>query len=118
MRTLLDAASLLRAARYAMLGVWSAARHQTAFRRELLLAAVLAPIGVWLGDSGVERALLLGSVALVLIVELVNSAVETAVDRIGLVQHELSGRAKDLAAAAVLVSLINWALVWSFVLLG
>ena len=55
---------------------------------------------------------------MVLIVELVNSAVETVVDRIGLVQHELSGRAKDLAAAAVLVSLINWALVWSFVLLG
>ena len=118
MRTVVDIASLLRAARYAMLGVWSAARYQAAFRRELVLAAVLMPIGVWLGDSGVERALLLGSVALVLIVELVNSAVETAVDRIGLAQHELSGRAKDLAAAAVLLSLINWGVVWSFVLLG
>ena len=118
MRTVLDIVSLVRAARYAMLGVWAAARHQVAFRRELILAAVLVPIGVWLGDGGVERALLLGSVALVLIVELVNSAVETAVDRIGLAQHELSGRAKDLAAAAVCMSLINWAVVWGFVLLG
>ena len=118
MRTVLDIVSLVRAARFAMLGVWAAARHQVAFRRELILAAVLIPIGVWLGDGGVERALLLGSVALVLIVELVNSAVETAVDRIGPTQHELSGRAKDLAAAAVFMSLINWALVWGFVLLG
>jgi diacylglycerol kinase (ATP) len=118
MRTVLDIVSLFRAARYAMLGVWAAARHQVAFRRELILAAVLVPIGVWLGDGGVERALLLGSVALVLIVELVNSAVETAVDRIGLAQHELSGMAKDLAAAAVCMSLINWAVVWGFVLLG
>ncbi len=118
MRTVLDIVSLVRAARFAMLGVWAAARHQVAFRRELILAAVLIPIGVWLGDGGVERALLLGSVALVLIVELVNSAVETAVDRIGLAQNELSGRAKDLAAAAVCVSLINWAVVWGFVLLG
>ena len=118
MRTVLDIVSLVRAARFAMLGVWAAARHQVAFRRELILAAVLVPIGVWLGDGGVERALLLGSVALVLIVELINSAVETAVDRIGLAQHELSGRAKDLAAAAVCMSLINWAVVWGFVLLG
>ena len=120
MRTVLDIVSLVRAARFAMLGVWAAARHQVAsgLRRELILAAVLVPIGVWLGDGGVERALLLGSVALVLIVELVNSAVETAVDRIGLAQHELSGRAKDLAAAAVCMSLINWAVVWGFVLLG
>ena len=118
MRTVLDIVSLVRAARFAMLGVWAAARHQVAFRRELILAAVLVPIGVWLGDGGVERALLLGSVALVPIVELVNSAVETAVDRIGLAQNELSGRAKDLAAAAVCMSLINWAVVWGFVLLG
>ena len=118
MRAVLDIVSLFRAARFAAFGVWAAARHQVAFRRELILAAVLVPIGVWLGDGGVERALLLGSVALVLIVELVNSAVETAVDRIGLAQHELSGRAKDLAAAAVCMSLINWAVVWGFVLLG
>jgi diacylglycerol kinase (ATP) len=118
MRAVLDIVSLFRAARFAAFGVWAAARHQAAFRRELILAAVLVPIGVWLGDGGVERALLLGSVALVLIVELVNSAVETAVDRIGLAQHELSGRAKDLGAAAVCMSLINWAVVWGFVLLG
>ena len=118
MRAVLDIVSLVKAARYAAFGVWAAARHQAAFRRELILAAVLVPIGVWLGDGGVERALLLGSVALVLIVELVNSAVETAVDRIGLAQHELSGRAKDLGAAAVCMSLINWAVVWGFVLLG
>ena len=118
MRAVLDIVSLVRAARFAAFGVWAAARHQAAFRRELILAAVLVPIGVWLGDGGVERALLLGSVALVLIVELVNSAVETAVDRIGLAQHELSGRAKDLGAAAVCMSLINWAVVWGFVLLG
>ena len=118
MRAVLDIVSLVKAARYAAFGVWAAARHQVAFRRELILAAVLVPIGVWLGDGGIERALLLGSVALVLIVELVNSALETAVDRIGLAQHELSGRAKDLGAAAVCMSLINWAVVWGFVLLG
>ena len=91
---------------------------EAAFRQELLLIAVLAPLGVWLGESGVERALLLGSLMLVLMVELLNSAVECTVDRISTERHPLSGHAKDLGSAAVFVSLINVALVWGLVLLG
>ena len=78
---------------------------------------VLAPLGVWLGQSGVERALLVGSLMLVLIVELLNSAVEALVDRIGSERHELSGVAKDLGSAAVFVALVLVVVVWSLVLI-
>ncbi len=78
---------------------------------------VLAPLGIWLGQSGVERALLVGSLMLVLIVELLNSAVEALVDRIGSERHELSGVAKDLGSAAVFVALVLVVVVWSLVLI-
>lgn len=78
---------------------------------------VLAPLGIWLGQSGVERALLVGSLMLVLIVELLNSAVETLVDRIGSERHELSGIAKDLGSAAVFVALVLVVVVWSLLLI-
>ena len=115
---MLDIARLIRAVRFSLSGLWAAVRHEVAFRQELIAAAVLIPIAVWLGDGGVERALLIGSLLLVLIIELANSAVETVVDRIGEEDHELSGRAKDLGSAAVLMSLVNWAVIWGLVLLG
>ena len=78
----------------------------------------LAPIGVWLGDNGVERALLILPLLLVLLVELLNGAVETVVDRIGMEHNELSGRAKDLASAAVFVAFLSVLVVWGLVLMG
>jgi diacylglycerol kinase (ATP) len=108
---------LINAAGYSLAGLAAAARHEDAFRQELLLAAVLVPLGLWLGASGVERALLVGSVLLVLIVELLNSAVEATVDRVSLDDHSLAKRAKDFGSAAVMLSLVNVGVVWLLVLL-
>jgi diacylglycerol kinase (ATP) len=107
---------LINAAGYSFSGLAAAARHEDAFRQELMLAAVLAPLGLWLGQTGVERALLVGSVLLVLIVELLNSAVEAAVDRVSLDDHNLAKRAKDIGSAAVMLSLANVGLIWLLVL--
>lgn len=104
------------AAGYSMNGLRAAWRHESAFRQELLLLAVGAPLGWWLADTGVERALLIGSLLLVLVVELLNSAVEAAIDRVGDGDHPLSARAKDLGSAAVLASLLFAAAVWGMVL--
>jgi diacylglycerol kinase (ATP) len=84
----------------------------------LWLALMLIPVALWLGDSGVGKALMLGSLALVLMVELVNSAIEATVDRISLENHLLAKRAKDIGSAAVLMSLCNVAIVWALVLFG
>lgn len=107
---------LIDATRYSLAGLAEAARHEAAFQQELILAAVLVPLGLWLGSGGVERALLVGSVLLVLVVELLNSALEAAVDRVSLEDHDLSKRAKDLGSAAVMLSLVNAAAVWLLVL--
>jgi diacylglycerol kinase (ATP) len=109
---------VLNATRYSLAGLAAAARHEAAFRSELFLAVVLIPCAWFLGANGVQRALLIGSVLLVLIVELVNAALEAAVDRISLDHHELAGRAKDLGSAAVMLSLVNVVVVWALVLLG
>ncbi len=109
---------LRQATGYSWQGLKSAYRHEEAFRQELWLCALLLPLGLWLGETGVERALLAGSLLLVLLVELLNTGVENAIDRIGPERHELSGRAKDVGSAAVLVALINAALVWLLVLFG
>ena len=114
----LDIGRVLRAARYSYAGLRTAVWHHTAFRQELLLGVILAPIAIWLGEDGIRRAMLVGSLTLVLIVELLNSAVETVVDRIGTEHNELSKRAKDLGSAAVLLSLVNVPVVWGLVLLG
>ncbi|MDD3608560.1 MAG: diacylglycerol kinase [Halothiobacillaceae bacterium] len=106
------------AARYSWQGLATAYRKEEAFRQELWLALVLVPLGLWLGDNGIERALLVGSVLLVLIVELLNTGIENVVDRVGLEPHKLSGRAKDMGSAAVFVALANVALVWGLVLFG
>ena len=118
MPSILQVQRLLRAARYSYAGLRDAVRHQTAFRQGLVLGGVLTPIALWLGDGGLERAVLLASLMLVLIVEILNSAVEMVVDRIGPEHDELSGGAKDLGSAAVFLSLVNVPVVWGFVLLG
>jgi diacylglycerol kinase (ATP) len=103
---------------YSMDGFRAAFRHEDAFRQEVLLACLLIPFAVFLPASGVGKALMVGSVLLVLIVELLNSAVEATVDRISLENHLLAKRAKDLGSAAVFVSLVNVLVVWGLVLLG
>ncbi|MBM9538327.1 diacylglycerol kinase [Desulfobulbus alkaliphilus] len=110
-------ARLIRAITCSQAGLMAAWKNEEAFRQELLLALVLIPLGLWLGDSGVERALLVGSVVLVVLVELLNTAVEVVVNRIGTDHHQLSGLAKDLGSAAVFVALVHAVLVWLLVLL-
>jgi diacylglycerol kinase (ATP) len=98
-------------------GLAGAFRDEAAFRQELLFALIAIPLGLWLGHGGLERALLVAPVLLVLIVELLNSAVEAAIDRIGPERHHLSGLAKDIGSAAVLLSFALLAVVWALVLL-
>lgn len=99
-------------------GLADAWRHESAFRQEILLAAVLIPIACFVPVTHVERALLIGSVLLVLIVELLNSSVEAAIDRISFERHSLSKRAKDIGSAAVFVSLLLLGMVWALILWG
>lgn len=99
-------------------GFVGAFRDEQAFRQELLFGCLALPLGVWLGHSGVERALLVAPVLLILIVELLNSAIEATVDRIGLERHELAGLAKDIGSAAVMLSFILLGVVWLLVLTG
>lgn len=108
---------IIKAAGYSWLGLKAVFKHEAAFRQELALCLLMIPLGVWLGQTGVERALLIGSLLLVLIVELINSAIEAVVDRFGGEQHELSGRAKDIGSAAVFIALLNVGVIWSVVLL-
>lgn len=108
---------VVNAARFSWQGLKAACRNEAAFRQELVLAVLLAPLALMLGVNGIEKALLLSTLLLVLIVELLNSAVETVVDRLGVEHHELSGRAKDMGSAAVFVALANVVLVWTLVLL-
>lgn len=107
---------IIKAATYSYQGLITCFKTESAFRQELALAAVLSPLGLWLGNSGIERALLVGSVMLVLIVELLNTGIEYVVDRFGDEIHELSGKAKDIASAAVFLALCNLAVVWALVL--
>lgn len=103
---------IVRATGYSLEGLQAAYRGESAFRQEFWLAAVMLPAAFWLGRSWVEVALLAGSVMLVLIVELLNSGIESAIDRVSFEMHDLSKRAKDLASAAVLLSLLLCAGVW------
>lgn len=110
-------ARIVDATGYSWKGFCAAFKHEAAFRQELFLLLVLTPLALWLGEGGVEYALLIGSLLLVLMVELLNSAVEAVVDRIGPEHHKLAGRAKDIGSAAVFVALVNAALIWLFVLI-
>ena len=107
---------LVNAAGYSLAGLAAALRHEDAFRTELLLCLILVPAALWLGHSGTDRALMIGSLGLVLVVELLNSAVEATVDRISLDHHQLAKRAKDLGSAAVMLSIANAVIVWILVL--
>jgi diacylglycerol kinase (ATP) len=107
---------VLNATHYSLAGLAAAAKHEDAFRQELILVVLLTPLALWLGDTGVERALMIGSLIVVLIVELLNSAVEATVDRISFENHRLAKRAKDIGSAAVMLSLANAALVWLLIL--
>jgi diacylglycerol kinase (ATP) len=107
---------ILQAARYSMQGLKAAITHEEAFRLELMAMVVLLPLAIWLGQGAVERALLVGSLLLVLLVELINSALEAVVDRVGVEHHELSGRAKDIGSAAVFIALLNVIAVWGSIL--
>jgi len=104
---------IVHAAGYSFAGLGAAWRHEGAFRQECVLALVLLPAAVWLGRSWIETALLAGSVMLVLIVELLNSAIETVVDRVSPDLHPLSKRAKDIGSAAVMLALVTCALLWA-----
>lgn len=103
---------------YSLDGLSAAYRYEDAFRQETWLAMVALPLALWLGDSALERVMMIGSVLLVLIVELVNSAIEATVDRVSLERHQLAKRAKDIGSAAVLIALINAAVVWGLLLFG
>jgi len=107
---------IINAAGYSWLGFKAAFKHEAAFRQELLLLLIGTPLSLYLTSDGVERSLMIGSLLLVLMVELLNSAIEAVVDRFGDEQHELSGRAKDIASAAVFVSLVNVGLIWLLIL--
>ena len=110
-------ARIAQAVRNSASGIRTAWRTESAFRQEGLLTLVMLPLAFWLGNAGTERALLAGSVLLVLVVELLNTAVEYTVDRVSLERHDLSKTAKDLGSAAVLLTLLLCALVWLAILL-
>lgn len=108
---------LWKALGYSRAGLAAAWRHEAAFREEVLLFAVALPAGLWLGQNAMERAVLIGSVLLVLVVELLNSALEAVVDLVSPDYHELAKRAKDIGSAAVLLTLAGAAAVWLLLLL-
>ena len=107
---------ILKATVWSMQGLRAAWMHESSFRLEVYLLVVLAPLALWLGQDGVERALLVGSCLLVLAAELLNSAVEAVIERYGPEHHELAGRAKDMGSAAVFVLMLNVVLCWGLVL--
>ena len=107
---------ILRAFGYSLQGLALVWREEAAFRQEAALAVILVPLGLYLGASGVERALLVAPMLLVLVVELLNSAVEAVVDRAGMERHPLAGMAKDMGSAAVLVTFVLLGAVWVLVL--
>ena len=106
---------IINATFFSVAGLRAAWVNEAAFRQECVAALILVPLGFWLGQDAVERSLLIGSCLLVIVVELLNSAVEAAVDRVSTDRHRLAGRAKDLGSAAVFVSLLILLLVWGLI---
>jgi diacylglycerol kinase (ATP) len=107
---------ILKATVYSWQGLKASYQNEEAFRQELMLALVLIPLGLYLGEGGVEKILLVASVLLLLLVEVLNSAIEAVVDRFGGEQHELSGRAKDMGSAAVFIAIVIVVLTWVLLL--
>ena len=101
---------------YSMQGIRAAIKHEAAFRQELMLAVILVPVAFWLTTNPVHLMVMIGSILLVLIVEILNSAIEAVVDRTGEELHKLSGRAKDMGSAAVFLALLNVVVMWGLVL--
>jgi diacylglycerol kinase (ATP) len=108
---------ILKATVYSWQGLKASYRNEEAFRQELMLAVILIPLGLYLGEGAVEKVLLITSVLLLLLVEVLNSAIEAVVDRFGGEQHELSGRAKDMGSAAVFIAIAIVVLTWVVILL-
>jgi diacylglycerol kinase (ATP) len=108
---------LYKAAGYSWKGLRSTFKHEQAFRQELAVLVLVVPLGLWLGTSGLECALLIGSWLLVIIVEILNSSIEAVVDRVGTERHKLAGRAKDMGSAAVLVAILFALVIWLGILL-
>ena len=108
---------IINAAGYSWLGLKAAYKHESAFRQEIWVAVFMIPLGFYLGQDWTDKAILIGSVLFVLIVELLNSGIEAVVDRVGDEFHKLSGRAKDMGSAAVLISLIIATMIWIAVLI-
>lgn len=106
----------MKATIWSLQGLRAAWLHESSFRLEVYLFAVLGPLGLWLGQDGVERALLVGCGLLVMGVELLNSSIEAVIERYGPEFHELAGRAKDMGSAAVFVLMLNFLLVWGLIL--
>lgn len=109
---------IIKASQYSWQGIRAAYRHEEAFRQEAWLCIVMIPLGLYLGETGVEKALLVATVLLIPIVEILNSAIEAVVDRFGSEMHELSGRAKDMGSAAVALTIGLMSAVWFLVLSG
>ena len=107
---------LINALGYSRDGLGAAWKNEAAFREEVLLAAIAIPLAIVLGNTGIERALLIGAILLILIVEILNSGLEAVVDKASPEKHELAKRAKDMGSAAVLLSLVNAAVIWACVL--
>ena len=107
---------MIKAAVWSLQGLRAAWLHESSFRLEVVLFLVVGPLGWWLGEDGVERALLIGSCLLVMGVELLNSSIEAVIERYGAEHHELAGRAKDMGSAAVFVMMMNVLLVWVLIL--
>ena len=107
---------ILLALKNSIHGIKFALSKHTAFKQEILVAIILTPLALLLGETGVEKALLIGSIFLVLIVELINSSIETTIDRIGLEKNDLSRHAKDMASGAVFISLLNLLMIWYLVI--
>ena len=108
---------LIAATRFSLAGLRAALQHEEAFRLEAFLFCLLTPIGLWLGESSVEQVLLVGSLFVVLLMELINSAIEATIDRSGIEFHVLAGRAKDIGSATVFVALLLVVFTWGMVLL-
>ncbi|GMR08257.1 MAG: diacylglycerol kinase [Gammaproteobacteria bacterium] len=109
---------LYKATGYSLAGFAAAYRHEQAFRQEVMVLVIVVPVGLWLGNSALEYVLLIGSWLLVMLMELINSAIEAVVDRISDEHHELAGRAKDIGSAAVLLAIIMALMTWGFILLS
>ncbi len=107
---------ILLATKWSLQGLRAAWLHESSFRLEVYVLAVLAPLALWLGHDAIERVLLIGSGLLVLSVELLNSAIEAVIERYGAENHELAGRAKDMGSAAVFVLMVNVAMTWALIL--